>query len=166
MQIQNNKTLHTIFGTAKISDGRYYKITSKKEGNHNKYLHRLIYERFWGVKLPKEIHIHYKDENKLNNCILNLEAIPQSKHKSLHMINNNPFKGKKHTDEICMKLSNLRNTTGYFRVSICKKKGIKQGYLWVYSYYDENNQKHHISSVDLDKLKEKVLAKGLEWRKL
>ncbi len=164
--LNQDKILHTIFGTAKVPDGRYYKITSKKEGNHNKYLHRLIYERFWGVELPQEIHIHHKDGNKLNNCILNLEAIPQSNHRSLHMTIDNSFKGKKHTDETCIKLSNLRNTTGYFRVSTCKKKEVKQGYLWVYSYYDENNKRHHISSVSLDKLKEKVLANGLEWREL
>ena len=161
-----DEVLHTKFGTASCPDGRYYKITSKQEGNHNKYLHRLIYEDFWGVKLPKQIHIHHKDNNKKNNCILNLEAITGSEHMTLHMMEDNPFKNQKHSDETCLHLSKIRNSTGYFRVSTCKKPNIKQGFLWVYSYYDENNKKKHISSVDLGKLEEKVVNKGLPWRKL
>jgi len=79
-----NETINTIFGNAKLNNYGYYVITSSKEGNSNKFLHRLIYESFWNVKLPNEIHVHHKDGNKLNNCILNLEALPVSDHLRLH----------------------------------------------------------------------------------
>lgn len=37
-----NKKLHTKWGTAKINSDGYYVITSRKEGNNGKRLHRLI----------------------------------------------------------------------------------------------------------------------------
>lgn len=93
------KILHTKFGTAKIHKNNYYMITSHKEGNNGKLLHRLIYEDFWNVKLPQEIHVHHKDGNKINNCILNLEAITKAEHTYLHM------KGVPKSDETKHKLS-------------------------------------------------------------
>ena len=57
------------------------------------------------------------------------------------------------------------NTTGYFRVSKCKSNGRKQGFAWVYWYY-ENGKHRAISSVDINKLESKVQAKGLPWFKL
>lgn len=123
-----NATLHTKFGTAKLGDDGYYKITSSGEGNHNKFLHRLIYEDFWGVKLIPQIYIHHKDGNKSNNCILNLEAMLGSTHSKLHNLGktvseetrkkiskahkgkNNPFYGKSLSDEHKNKISNsLKN---------------------------------------------------------
>ena len=83
LKIQPSDKLHTKFGTAKII-GDYYKISSGKEGNNNKALHRLIYEDFYGVTLPSEIDVHHKDDNKLNNCICNLEALTHADHASEH----------------------------------------------------------------------------------
>ena len=37
----------TKFGRAYIGHHGYYVVTSKKEGNHNKLLHRLIFEDFY-----------------------------------------------------------------------------------------------------------------------
>lgn len=179
----NGEPLKTKFGNVKINNRGYYKITSSKEGDTNKLLHRLIYEDFWGVELPKEIHVHHKDGNKLNNCILNLEAMTKSEHSKLHMEGeNNPFygkhhsletrqkisdanKGKKHTDESKLKMSIVKNTTGYFRVYKNKHPNCKQGFIWVYLYFEEGKQKR-ISSTKIEELKQKVLARGLEWRKI
>ena len=103
-------------------------------------------------------------------------------HTSLHMQDFNPMKGKHHTettkkrlkqlatgrthtDEVKHRISMMNNTTGYFRVIKNIDKRCKNGFTWVYQYYKEGKQKR-ISSVDLDKLKEKVLARGLEWREL
>lgn len=47
LEIEPSEILHTKFGTAKL-DEYYYRITSTKEDNHNKYLHRLIFENFYG----------------------------------------------------------------------------------------------------------------------
>lgn len=171
-----SEVLHTKWGTAKQYDG-YYVIITNDNGFLNKKLHRLIYEDFWGVKLPKEIIIHHKDGNSLNNCILNLEAMYWGEHTSHHRT------GKHHTDESRKKISDARkywectfdeklavskskNSSGYFRVTTQPCKTCNQGFAWVYKYYDENHKRCSIISVDLDKLKEKVIAKGLEWIKL
>lgn len=175
-----NEVLHTKFGTAKINDG-YYRIYSSKEGNLNKNLHRLIYESFYGVELPKEVVVHHKDGNKLNNCILNLEAMTKSEHTALHMIGNTNSLGRKHreeskrkvslaktgvprSDKLKKQLSLKKNTTGYFRVSK-RKRNNEQGFSWRYRVHDLGKE-IVIESMDLEKLKSKVIARGYEWKKL
>lgn len=56
------------------------------------------------------------------------------------------------------------NKTGFFRVTK-RKTNTKQGFTWAYSF-KENNQLKFISSVDISKLKSKVLANGWEWIEL
>lgn len=56
------------------------------------------------------------------------------------------------------------NKTGFFRVTK-RKTNTKQGYTWAYSF-KENNQLNFVSSVDISKLKAKVLANGWEWVEL
>lgn len=56
------------------------------------------------------------------------------------------------------------NKTGFFRVTK-RKTNTKQGFTWAYSF-KENNQLNFVSSVDISKLKSKVLAKGWEWVEL
>ena len=75
-------------------------------------------------------------------------------------------KGNKLSDETKYKLSEIRNTSSYFRVTKHKNKKLKQGYNWVYQYYGEDGKQKNISSVDIEKLEEKVKAKDLEWREL
>ena len=169
--MNNPSTLHTKWGTARVNNHGYYHITSKKEGNCNKILHRLIWEDFWGVKLPTEIHIHHKDRNKLNNCILNLEAMHSTEHLKLHNTGeNNSMFNKKHSEDILEKISINRsestNTTGYYRVYKHKHNRCIQGFLYRYAYFTEDKTRKYISSVDIDTLKEKVLAKGLPWLEL
>jgi len=53
-------------------------------------IHRDYYEFINNKKLSSEFDIHHKDENPLNNSILNLEKIYYKKHRSLHMKKNNP----------------------------------------------------------------------------
>ena len=77
-------TLKTKFGNAKISTLGYYQITSKKEGNYKKMLHRLIFEDYHGTEIPEDILIHHKDGNKLNNDIDNLIPMERGKHTTLH----------------------------------------------------------------------------------
>ena len=74
-------------------------------------------------------------------------------------------KGTTHSDETLKKINEARNTSGYFRVSKHKSKTYKQGLQWKYRYYEDGIQKS-ISGVNLDRLEEKVKAKGLEWYKL
>lgn len=75
----------------------------------------------------------------------------------------NSLSGRKIPLSHRVNVSKSTNTTGYFRVSKSKSKSCKQGFIWKYSYMENKNHKA-IINVDLNKLKEKVLAKGLEWR--
>ena len=159
--------IQSIFGKCKIQKDGYFHIISRKEGNMGKLLHRLIYERFYDVKLPKEIHVHHIDGNKTNNCICNLEALTKSEHHKIHMIGeNNPSYGKRVSEKTRMKLSKAHNTSGYYRVHKSKDKCCKQGFIWTYQYYGENGKTKKIRSVNIDTLEEKVKSKGLPWIKL
>ncbi len=200
-------TIQTKYGTAKLNPNGYYWITSGKEGNNRKLLHRLIFEDFYNIKLdeefPKGVYIHHIDENKTNNEIWNLEPISPGDHTKYHNTGrtlseetkrkislnhadtsgkNNGFYGKKHSIETKRKLSELRkgiplsdehklnvsisrNTSGYFRVSKKKDKCVTQGFIWQYTYY-ENGKRKHLSSISLNRLRKRVLSKGLEWIKL
>ena len=91
--------MKTKFGNARINSNGYYIITSGKEGNNGKYLHRLIWEDFYGCEVPNGYIIHHKDFNPKNNCILNLQLMRLSDHIKLHN------QGKIHTDETKKKMS-------------------------------------------------------------
>lgn len=163
-----NTTLQTKFGRASLSGG-YYTIHSRNE-NRSKLLHRLIWEDFYGYKLPKGYVIHHKNGIKTDNCILNLQLMRDTDHKSLHLSGeNHPFYGKKMSKESCEQLSKskteLLNTTGYFGVTKVKEKYCKNGFRWGY-HYREDGKRKFMSSVSLEKLKEKVLSKGLRWEEL
>ena len=57
------------------------------------------------------------------------------------------------------------NSTGYFRVTRRNCKKCKDGFIYAYQYYEQGKQKS-IVSTKLNKLKEKVLAKGFIWKKI
>lgn len=164
-----SEVLHTKWGDAKINNNGYYVITSSKEGNHNKFLHRLIFEDFYGP-IPEGGHIHHKDGNKLNNCIMNLQLLTEKQHNSLHKKGEDHHMWQKHHSEESRKKisesnSKAQNTSGYYRVSKKKDSCCKQGFYWRYRYYEDGKPKE-IISVSLDKLEEKVKAKGLKWFKI
>lgn len=192
----SNKVLHTKFGNAKVTCKGYYEITTRKEGNYKKRLHRLIYEDYHKLCILPGNIVHHIDGNKLNNDISNLQLVSWGEHTKIHHTNKKiseeqkkaisiankgrrPSLGKKHSEESKKKMSEAqkgriftkehkincskaRNTTGYYRVSKQKDKKFSQGFRWRYSYL-ENGKLKEIKSIDLDKLKKKVLAKGLEW---
>lgn len=74
-------SMKTEFGTAEVYKD-YYKIISRKEGNHGKYLHRLIWEKANG-NIPDGYVIHHKDGNRLNNDLSNLELMELHEHQRL-----------------------------------------------------------------------------------
>ena len=175
------ETLHTKFGNARVNQG-YYVITSRKEGNNNKALHRLIFEDFYGVEIPKGYSVHHKNGNKLDNCILNLQLLSESEHHRHHQKGKkfskehckrigdaqrgekHHYYGKELPDDLRKKMSKTKTSSGFFRVFKKDTNQFKQGYCWIYSYYKEGEKKQtQISSIDLLKLKQKVLSKGLEW---
>lgn len=154
-----NKTLHSKYGTARINNEGYYWITSRKEGNNGKRLHRLIWEDFYNTEVPKGYVIHHRNFNKLDNCILNLQLMKKGEHIKLHHI------GKNVSNNTKMKISESKNNSGYYRVDKHKDKRLNQGFRWRYQYID-NGEWKAIVSVDIKKLEAKVRAKGLKWKKL
>ena len=178
-----NNSVITKFGRANIGSNGYLRITSIKEGNRGKPLHRLIFEDFYKISLPDDVVIHHNDGNKLNNEIWNLIPMTKADHVLLHNpqknVTKNGMLGKHHSEESCEKIrqsrigkthelstkinrSKLDNTTGIFRVKKCFDKRYKKGFYWNYRYY-EKGKRIEITSISLDTLKEKVLAKGLDW---
>lgn len=78
---------------------------------------------------------------------------------------NNPFYGKHHSEKTKRKMILSKNTTGYLRVSLDTYPNAKSGKRYVYRYYN-NGKRKSITSVSLEKLKKKVLKKGLKWEKI
>jgi len=151
--------IKTKFGNAGINDRGYYRIVSSKEGNCNKKLHILNWEDHYGIKVPKGYVIHHIDHNPLNWNINNLQCVKRSMHSRYHQIN------VKRTEKSKQKQSKKQNKTGYFRVYKVKAIRYKQGFIYVYQYYDENKKRKSISSVNIKKLEQKVKEKDLKWIK-
>lgn len=101
------ESITTKYGTAKIHNG-YWTITTRKEGNHRKRLHRLIYEDYYSLSLSSDDAIHHKDGNKLNNQIDNLERMSISEHITHHNMGNQYFLGKKMSKEHKAKISQAK----------------------------------------------------------
>lgn len=66
------------------------------------------------------------------------------------------------SDETKRRMSVTKNTTGILYVCKHKHKQCEQGFEWRYQYSVDGKQKT-ISSVDIEKLEDKVRAKGLPW---
>jgi len=175
--------VNTKFGTAKLLKNGYYTITSRKEGNNGKRLHRLIYEDFHKVTLLSWTVIHHIDNNSANNCILNLKAMIWKTH-AQHHHKGKPFSeehkrkiGEAHkgennhrwnidvSEQERIRRSQSTNTTGYYHVYLKKCKTCKQGFIYIYQYA-EKRKKKSINSTDIKKLEQKVKSKGLTWLKL
>lgn len=142
--------MNTKWGVAILNKQRGYYVINNGENRH-KYLHRLIFEDFYNFKIPNGFIIHHKNENKKDNCILNLQLVHEGIHRAIHAKNNKKFT-KKQSDEYIK----------YFRVTKQKDDTCKQGYIWRYRYIEDGKRKS-IMSTDINTLKEKVLNKNLDW---
>ena len=173
LKVEQSDVLHTEWGTARINNKGYYAISSWKENNNGKLLHRLIWEKWYG-ELSPQTHLHHIDNNKLNNCLFNLEPLSASAHHKLHKLGKSHSEetkdkiskslvGFKHSDASLFKMSKSKNTTGYFRVYKHKNPKLKQGFDWSYSWY-ENGKRKYITRVNLDELEREVKNRGLEWK--
>lgn len=103
-----------------------------------------------------------KDKVSKNNARYNLgKHLSEETKKKISEATQN----KEVNNETKLKLSKIHNTTGYFRVHKLKDKRTKQGFIWVYKWR-ENGQQKKLSSVNLITLASKVKTKGLPWFKL
>lgn len=75
--------------------------------------------------------------------------------------------GKKIPDKTQKKMSlSQNNSTGYRRVCLDSCPRCKSGKMYKYQYYNDDGERKAIRSTNLEKLKEKVLKRGLPWEKL
>lgn len=65
-----------------------------------------------------------------------------------------------------IKISKSVNTSGIFRIRKEKRIDCKQGFIWRYRYIDKGGKDKSISSVDINKLKKKVIDLNLPWIEL
>ena len=104
-----------------------------------------------------------------NNCFkpFNLEENNSKKRPPKNILGNSEkyIKDDNSISRSDEKLSELKNTLGYFRVTKQPSKTCTQGFIWCYRYFEDGKRKS-ISNTDLEKLKEIVVNKGLEWRKV
>lgn len=84
MKTSDPVRVNTEYGTANLSHG-YLRITSYKEGNYGKAVHRLVFEDYYNYELDITDEVHHIDGNKLNNDPLNLVRMSKSDHTALHM---------------------------------------------------------------------------------
>ena len=173
--------IKTPFGNAKIDKFGYFTITSKKEGNYGKRLHRLIFEDFYNIKLDEEfpngIDIHHNDGNKTNNEIWNLVPSSREDHTSIHHKGKvllpvtrekiREYQKKYSSEEITsnedprVKKSKKLNSTGYYGV-YKENADNPQGFRWRYCVI-RNGKKIQISRADINSLKNEVIKRGLTW---
>jgi len=53
--------------------------------------------------------------------------------------------------------------SGFFNISVVERYDAKKGYVFRYSWVDENNERHRSESIDLYRLRKKVLTNGWDW---
>ena len=76
--------MKTKFGNAKPNHEGYYQITTKKQGYHGKFLHKLIWEDHYDKKVPKGYVIHHLNHNNQDNRIQNLQCVYEPLHLRHH----------------------------------------------------------------------------------
>lgn len=99
--------MQTKYGTAKPNHDGYYMITSRKEGYHHKYLHKLIWEEHYGKPVPKGYVIHHLNHNNQDNRIQNLQCVYEPLHLKHHNRINLPVEEIKELYDIGWTLSEL-----------------------------------------------------------
>ena len=143
--------------------GLFSEETRKKISEARKGKKNYFYGKHLTEKHKKKISEALKGEN---NPMYGKKNPELSKRNSQNIGPNNPFYGKHHSEETKRKMSLSRNSTGYRRVSLVICPDCKSGKKYRYRYYNDDGNRKEISSVNLEKLKEKVLEKGLPWEKL
>ena len=122
--------------------------------HHSEETRKKISEAHKGKIIPEE------EKQRLRTLCLGKVHSEETKTKI-----SKALKEHKRTEEHCINLSKSRNKTGYYNVSFCKTKSVKQGWGYRYQYHDENGKQKSIFSTDIKKLEKKVKSKGLKWIK-
>ena len=70
-----------------------------------------------------------------------------------------------HTLNSRKQISKTKNTSGYYGVTKTNTKAYRQGFCYMYQYYDDNGKRKKISAKTIEDLKRKVISKSLLWEK-
>ena len=168
------------FGVYNITEDNYCQITSRKEGNKGKLLHRLIMEKHLGRELKREEEIHHLNGDRLDNRIENLvlcknheEHIrkyhPHCSEERKRKISDSRI-GEKHwnygkplCEETKQKMKNTyakNNECGFPNLIITYCKGCVRGFTFKYRYYDENGIRKGITHSKLGDMIQAIIDKG------
>jgi len=141
-RVLDGTPLETVWGTA-FFDGAsgYYQVNFNGK---RIALHRLLYMASRGLdKLDRIMHVHHINGLKKDNRIENLECLHAKWHNCEHAEN--------------------ETFTPYYRVSKHYNDGCKQGFIYQYSFRDEEQHRITISRVDLRELERVIRQMGLPW---
>lgn len=72
-------------------------------------------------------------------------------------------KGRKYDEKKVIEMSRQSSSTGFYHVIKQKSVEVDQGFIYRYTFYDEEDNKKQISSVDIEKIEKNVKDKGLLW---
>lgn len=146
-------------------------INKVLQNNPNRYYYQVLLQGNIDEKLLNSFEMVFiRKYNPIFNFTEGGEGVCGWKHtietkKKLSKLHINK-KRQPHLSITKLKMSKVRNTSGYFRVSKQKCKTCKKGFRWRYSYIDKDKKRKDITSVDINKLKEKVISNNLIWRKI
>ena len=176
--ITNKDTGKVYIGQSKNIERRFYEHCHKSK--KNSYIDRSINK--YGSDAFKFEILYECDEDKLREeegKFVNLYAAYEKGYNLTRGGEDNPMnyselrkkvsdslKGRKQPKQVIEKSSKSKskseNKTGYYRVF--KKYGstYRLGYIYTYSY-SEDNQQHSFADFSLINLEKKVREKGLEW---
>lgn len=133
-------------------DSLYYIAHLLKIKEQEQIIILLFIEGYTQLEIAKKLQLNKKIFSSF--CNDNNYKTPNNKN------NNKKKKRKKNTNYIPQK-----NKTGYYRVDKQSGKRYKNGFIYRYSYR-ENNKYKYLKSTNIKKLKNKVIKKGLPWIKL
>lgn len=134
--------IRTKYGSASFDERRGYRITSRKENNHKKFVHLLVWEEYNG-KIPDNAFIIFKDGNRRNFDISNLEL--RYKQKSFET----EFGKAIITNQGYIKIISSKNKDKFLHRLVWEKYNgeIPKGYQ--IHHIDENKLNNDISNLSL-----------------
>lgn len=155
--------MKTKYGTAKLHHKGHYRITSGKEGNHGKMLHRLIYEDYHKCTILPFVDCHHKNGIKTDNRIENLELMYHGEHSKHHNTGDGNPKarlGVEVTEETRKKISESNKGKGLKPEPHIVKGGFTTAGNRIYRLLV--NSKEVAFSTDKDKLERMIADKSYE----
>lgn len=136
--------------------GRYinrdFKYTVAKSGITLEGKQNYVIKTMYRKDLVQSVDYDYINDicSKLNEGVLTPDDVRQMKRRIIPSFESNLKRSK-------------NNSTGFYRVRKMIDKTCKQGYLWVYEYYDENGKHKKFRRTNFFDLKKEVERRHLIW---